>query len=114
MPVSTLKQNPWIEAWNEITEPGVSIECYIKPMRYRRIGSIPCALLLGSSDLGEAQLIDGSIITITWGANIPPKQQVWWAKEHDVKIVYCGGVGQFAELVIPEPMAAKLRKILVA
>ena len=115
MPVSTLKQNPWIDAPNNIIdEAKVPRAHYILPVRYRRIGSIPAALLLGAADLGEAELDDGSIITITWGMNVGGSQQRWWAVEHDVKLVYCGGHGQFAELVIPDDIAKKLRKILTA
>lgn len=86
-------------------------ELHIKtqiPRRIRRIGHLPACLVLDCHDLGEAELEDGSIVTITWGANADYNCQKFnWSL-----CVFNGSDDGSAELIIDARSAAKLRSIL--
>ena len=60
------------------------------------------AIVTGSSDIGQAELEDGSTVHITWGRNIDKEAQDWYLENTVFKPIYIGASDGLCELVIPD------------
>lgn len=83
----------------------------IIPKKIRHIGCLPACIALDCADIGEAQLPDGSIVTITWGRNLEANSQKYYNSVGNC--VYNGSNDGLAEIIIDEKAAEKLKSILV-
>jgi len=66
----------------------------------RRLGSLPISQALVACDVGEAVLSDGRRVLITWGRNLPPEYQNWYAHNGGHEGVWCGDQDGGVELII--------------
>lgn len=78
------------------------------------LGSLPATLAIKSCDIGEATLVDGTTVVITWGRNLEleGKDCRWYAEKTVFEPILMPN-SKFAELIIPKKEAAQLRTILV-
>lgn len=86
---------------------------YLIAKHMRHLGSIPGCIALNAVDVGEARLEDGSLVTITWGRNLDAAQVVDVVKRTTFQPVQISShPDAVCELILPEPMATKLRAII--
>ena len=72
----------------------------VKAVAVRRLGSLPLSVATGCSDIGEAKLADGRRVLVTWGRQINPTEQFWFAHNTAYQPVWCGADDGACELVI--------------
>lgn len=84
------------------TERGFDIcdSTAMKAIGKRHIGSLPFAVALGCSDIGEAKLQDGRRVLITWGRNLNKSEQFWFAHNTSYVPVWVGSADGSCELII--------------
>jgi hypothetical protein len=74
----------------------------VQAVSKRRIGSLPYGVAMGCCDIGEAKLKDGRRVLITWGRNITPDEQFWFAHNSIHSCVWIGADDGGCELVLGE------------
>ena len=79
---------------------------------WKRLGSLPACVALGSADIGECELESGDRVIITWGRNLKYRDQKWFHENTHYKPVHLGSFDGSAELIIPDDLAIQLIKML--
>lgn len=72
----------------------------------RHIGALPFSLAMGGADIGEAKLVDGRRVLITWGRNATKDEQFWFAHNTTYTPVWCGDDDGRCELILAETFAS--------
>lgn len=72
----------------------------VRAVSKRHIGSLPFCAALGCCDIGEAKLPDGRRVLITWGRNITPDEQFWFAHNTSQACVWLGASDGCCELIL--------------
>ncbi len=74
----------------------------VRAVAVRRLGSLPLCLPFGARDVGEAKLVDGRRVLITWGANIGQESQFWAAHHSIFQPIWCGADSGACEYILGE------------
>lgn len=84
----------------------------LKAVKARRLGSIPGCAILNCADIGVATLQNGRQVYTTWGRNLNPVQQKWYAEETGVELIWFHADDGSCELILPEHIANAILPIL--
>lgn len=76
-----------------------------------RLGSIPCCIALGATDIGVAR-VDGRQVYITWGRNMPRAEQAGFMRRTSFELIHLIASDGEAEIVLPNEMVAPLLPLL--
>jgi hypothetical protein len=75
----------------------------------RRVGALPMCIALGCCDIGEARLEDGRQVLTTWGRNIPPSSQHWFAHNTTMQPVWVGADNGECELILGDTFGSSIK-----